>query len=363
MSSPAQAQPQAPATNDTPDYDALAAQNGALAAGGETPGEQTNDVGNTVIVPKEGESFADTMKRAAAQGKKTTPEQINKELATAPEKVAEVGAATALPLLPEAISALGTAATGTISENLPAITKAAQSIGTWAKANPATALGVMWAVNKGLSALGLPKASRLVEEMELPMLLLLGKGPAAESEAAASEAAGSEATASETAPAAEETSGADSGPSQFKVRHDQNGVHFEPNDFSIRQKTAAEDAAMDSESAGDTTAGGASPKESAEDFVKRMAPGGGSYNAKPNAAGTALTDDTAAGEAQPDSNDAEDFLSKENRQTAVDKYYEEHPEKRPQPQVAKRGPNKGQVRTYKVFDPESKTWTVVPKMK
>ena len=36
-------------------------------------GEVTNDVGNTVIVPKDGESFADTMKRAAAQGQKTTP--------------------------------------------------------------------------------------------------------------------------------------------------------------------------------------------------------------------------------------------------------------------------------------------------
>ncbi len=321
MSSPAQEQqPQSPATNDEPDYAALAAQNGALQTGGETPGEQTNDVGNTVIVPKEGESFADTMKRAAAQGKKTTPEQINKELATAPEKVAEVGAATLLPLLPEAISALGTAATGTISENLPAITKAAQSIGTWAKANPATALGVMWAVNKGLSALGLPKASRLVEEMELPMLLLLGKGPAAEPEAAASEASGSEAAASEAAAPA-----------------------------------AAEENPVPSSKS--------TPKESAEDFLKRMAPGGGSYNAKPNASGTALTDDAAAGETQPDSNEAEDFLSKENRQTAVDKYYEEHPEKRPQPQVAKRGPNKGQVRTYKVFDPDTRTWTVVPKMK
>lgn len=56
-------------------------------------GQQTNDVGNTVIVPKDGESFADTMQRAAAQGKKTTPEQINKEVATAPKKAAEVLAA------------------------------------------------------------------------------------------------------------------------------------------------------------------------------------------------------------------------------------------------------------------------------
>ena len=54
-------------------------------------GEQINDVGNRVIVPQEGESFADTMKRAAAYGKTVTQEQINKEMATAPGKVGTVG--------------------------------------------------------------------------------------------------------------------------------------------------------------------------------------------------------------------------------------------------------------------------------
>ena len=56
-------------------------------------GEVTNDVGNTVIVPKDGESFADTMKRAAAHGKTVTQDQRNKEMATAPKKVATVLAA------------------------------------------------------------------------------------------------------------------------------------------------------------------------------------------------------------------------------------------------------------------------------
>jgi hypothetical protein len=51
-------------------------------------GEQINDVGNRVIVPKEGESFGDTMKRAAAYGKTVTPSQINAETASAPGKVA-----------------------------------------------------------------------------------------------------------------------------------------------------------------------------------------------------------------------------------------------------------------------------------
>jgi hypothetical protein len=38
-------------------------------------GEITNDVGQKVIVPKEGESFSDTMKRAVAYHKSLTPEQ------------------------------------------------------------------------------------------------------------------------------------------------------------------------------------------------------------------------------------------------------------------------------------------------
>jgi hypothetical protein len=59
----------------------------------ETPGEQVNDIGKTVIVPKKDESFSATMARAAAQGKKTTQQDINDEVATAPKKAAEVLAA------------------------------------------------------------------------------------------------------------------------------------------------------------------------------------------------------------------------------------------------------------------------------
>ncbi len=75
-----------------------------LEAQAAQAGQITNDVGNTVIVPKEGESFADTMKRAAAYGKTVTPQQINAELATAPKKAATVLAAA------PAIGAAGTAA-------------------------------------------------------------------------------------------------------------------------------------------------------------------------------------------------------------------------------------------------------------
>ncbi len=56
-------------------------------------GQVTNDVGNTVIVPKDGESFGDTMRRAAAYGKTVTQDQINKEMVTAPGKVATTLAA------------------------------------------------------------------------------------------------------------------------------------------------------------------------------------------------------------------------------------------------------------------------------
>ncbi len=48
-----------------------------------------NDVGNTVIVPKDGESFSDTMQRAAQQGKQTTQAQVDAETATMPKKTAQ----------------------------------------------------------------------------------------------------------------------------------------------------------------------------------------------------------------------------------------------------------------------------------
>jgi hypothetical protein len=76
---------------------------GFIAQTAETPfsdapdtGEVTNDVGNTVIVPKEGESFSDTMQRAVVQGRKTTPAMLNAEERTMPAKVAQTVAAAPL---------------------------------------------------------------------------------------------------------------------------------------------------------------------------------------------------------------------------------------------------------------------------
>jgi hypothetical protein len=62
-----------------------------------TPGEIKNDVGNTVIVPKDGESYLDTIKRAVAHSNSMTAEQhqaaFDKETATMPGKAATVLAA------------------------------------------------------------------------------------------------------------------------------------------------------------------------------------------------------------------------------------------------------------------------------
>jgi hypothetical protein len=84
----------------------LLSEKAEAAATGSDTGQVTNDVGNAVIMPKEGESFDDTMKRAAAYGKTVTPAQINAETATAPKKVAQT-------LL--AAPAIGAAGAGAIS--------------------------------------------------------------------------------------------------------------------------------------------------------------------------------------------------------------------------------------------------------
>lgn len=78
-------------------------------------GEIVNDVGNEVIVPKDGETFADTMKRAAEYGKTVTPDQIHAEMQTAPKKAAEVLAAAPV------IGAAGAATLGEVGAGVRAI--------------------------------------------------------------------------------------------------------------------------------------------------------------------------------------------------------------------------------------------------
>lgn len=296
---PQQAQPSgSPVTLDFANADPIGAQSQP-----EVDGEQTNDVGNSVVVPKANESFADTMKRAAAKGKTTTQDQLNAEEQTIPAKLGEEGAVFATAALPEAIGQFGSAITGKIAANLPAITEAATNIGQWAKANPMKSLGVMWAINKGLDAVGLPKASHLVESLELPALLLLGKGPATEvgegAEAAEAAAPEAEASAPEAAPAIESTATPE-----------------------------------------------ATPEPATEATPQQL----GTYNQTPDENGSMESEDADAG-----------YLTKAEKQAKVDKYFAEHPDKKPQPVIAKRGPNKGQVKTYRVF--MDGKWVTHPVMK
>jgi len=146
--------PNTPAPNTTAP-DTLPADFDFNQAQPPTPGEITNDVGNTVIVPKEGENFSDTMRRAAAQGKKTTPEQINREVGTMPGKAATVLAAA------PAIGAVQTA-----GEALPGVlmhtAEGVKAVTAWAAANPVKAY-ILYNVIKDVlpgakKAIGLAKA-------------------------------------------------------------------------------------------------------------------------------------------------------------------------------------------------------------
>lgn len=165
-------------------------------------GERTNDVGNTLIVPKEGEEFGDTMARAAAQGKKTTPEMINKEVATMPEKVTRTlvaapllgaGGTAALAGAGEAGAALGDSEVG------QAVVKGGKAIAQLAAKYPKTAAVLQY--------LGLKYSGLFHQIPELPLLIALtghGAGAAeegaAEEGAAAAEGAAGESAAGESAP-------------------------------------------------------------------------------------------------------------------------------------------------------------------
>jgi hypothetical protein len=107
-------------------------------------GEIVNDVGNKVIVPKDGESFADTMKRAVQYHKSLTPEQqqaaIDKETATMPKKAAQtLGAAATIGVVGPAVLAT----TGEIGEALPSVIphtiEGVKTLTAWAAKNPVQA--------------------------------------------------------------------------------------------------------------------------------------------------------------------------------------------------------------------------------
>jgi hypothetical protein len=122
---------------------------GGLVA--DVTGQQTNEVGNTVIVPKDGEKFSDTMARAAAQGKKTTPAEVNKEVSTMPKKVATVLAAA---------PAMGVAGTAALSApgGLPG---AIEMLENAAKAHPFIA----HIITRGIEGLGIGGGISAVKKM------------------------------------------------------------------------------------------------------------------------------------------------------------------------------------------------------
>jgi hypothetical protein len=125
-----------------------------------TLGSLVNDVGNQVIVPKPGESFADTMKRAAEYGKTVTPEQINAEMATAPKKAAQVSLAALLG--GATLPAIGPA----VEAGAPLIGAGAKAVAGWTAAHPvAAAMGYHIARELGIP---LPKILDVMSKFQVP---------------------------------------------------------------------------------------------------------------------------------------------------------------------------------------------------
>jgi hypothetical protein len=105
----------------------------------DVAGESTADVpGNKVITPAPGESFADTMRRAAAYGKTVTPGQVSAELQSAPKKAAIVGASALGAGFGGAagLAGAGGAVEATLPKVLPATIQGVKAVGTWANNHP-----------------------------------------------------------------------------------------------------------------------------------------------------------------------------------------------------------------------------------
>jgi hypothetical protein len=259
--------------------------------------------GSFVITPKEGEEFSDTMQRAAAAGKTVSPELVQKQAVKGLKEAPAVLAAA--PVIGAAGAAVDSGAAGeAIGQTIgPAASKLlgpAAAIGKWASQNPGKAM---------LAYIMLKKSGVLdtFHDLEMPLLLLFGSGTAAEGEAAGAEAA--------TAEKALATEG--------------------------RAATTAK----------------AAESETADQFVNRV-----TKTPEGQTARSVGTPDAAGKDLTPESADAEDSaLTKEQRQAAVDKYFAEHPEKAPKPEIWQRGPKAGQPKTYKVF--QDGKWIEVPRYK
>jgi len=131
-------------------------------------GEITNDVGLKVIVPKDGESFADTMKRAVQYHKSLSPEQqqaaLNAEAKTMPAKALEAGIGGPLAAVGSyAAGAMVPVASAAVPSVLIHTVEGVKALGAWAEANPYKAF-MLYQVAKELlpgakKAMGLIKAA------------------------------------------------------------------------------------------------------------------------------------------------------------------------------------------------------------
>jgi len=131
-------------------------------------GEITNEVGQKVIVPKDGESFADTLKRAVAYHKSLSPAQqqaaLDAETKTMPRKTAQtLGAAATIGVVGPAMLA----APGELAEAVPSVlthtVEGVKAIGAWAAKNPVQAY-LLYQVMKDLIP-GAKKAIGVVKGM------------------------------------------------------------------------------------------------------------------------------------------------------------------------------------------------------
>lgn len=131
-------------------------------------GEFTNDEGTTFIVPKDGEEFPDTLKRAVARWKGLSPEQrqdqMSRETSHPAAKAAKtLAVAAGLGLAgPAALAGAGEAGAA-IPSVLAHTTAGVKAIGTWAAANPVQAY-IVYNLLKELvpgakKAMGIVKAS------------------------------------------------------------------------------------------------------------------------------------------------------------------------------------------------------------
>jgi hypothetical protein len=151
----------APASGQVPAGQRTGAPDLSSGIVGDTPsssstGTETNDLGKSIIVPKEGESFEETMRRAAASGAHVTQQDIDDEMKTAPRKAAEValaapaiGAAGAATLA--ATGEAGSAVKGTYeaaSRALKPITDVALEQWQLLKSNPK--LYTEWAIHQAV---------------------------------------------------------------------------------------------------------------------------------------------------------------------------------------------------------------------